>query len=139
MKALSSISANVYMLQNNNKYLACSSTNPVSIIGFKHRKHAAMVKKILKYHEQTLEQDSTKRFTLTKKSDGTVWDADDINITSCAVVDTCIRFAVNNTQLVIIDDIVETRNKITLYKEDNTAVFVDVSMIKANMEKLLDD
>jgi hypothetical protein len=41
--------------------------------------------------------------------------------------------------LIIIDDIVETKNKLTLYKEDNTAVFVDMSMIKANMEKLLDD
>lgn len=137
MRALSSISANVYMLQNNNKYLACSSTTPVSIIGFKHRKHAIMVKQTLKYHEQTLEQDSTKRFTIKKRSDGTVCDG--INITSCAVVDTFIRFAVNNTQLVIIDDIVETKNKLTLYKEDNTAVFVDMSMIKANMEKLLDD
>jgi phosphotransferase system IIB component len=96
-----------------------------------------MVKQTLKYHEQTLEHDSTKRFTIKKRSDGTVWDG--INITSCAVVDTCIRFAVNNTQLIIIDDIVETKNKLTLYKEDNTAVFVDMSMIKANMEKLLDD
>lgn len=136
MRALSSISSNIYVLQNKNGYLACKHTSPVSILGFKHRKHALYLKKHMMFQEQLLETDTNKRFTILKRNTGTHIQ-DDINIVCCSIVDTTIKVAVNNAQLVIIDDLVDTKNKITLYKEDTPGVFVDISMIKANMEDLL--
>lgn len=144
MKALSSIASHIYTIQyappdHLPKLLACGKTRPFQILAFKSRKHAQLIQKHLVYEGQEIVPLTRTSHVLTKdipvhkqkKSNK------ELTIVHHGLVDLYIRTAVNNLQLILIDDISDNRNNIILYNQELNSIYIDPVMILSNLEKLL--
>ena len=144
MKSLYNVAPSVFMVRRHdgnghNVYLSCRRTSPITVIGFKDRRHANYVARMVSNQKVVQVVDAGVHRYIIEKDAGEMGQTEGTAVVESGLVNLCIKLAVNNVRLALVSEMEENRKRIilTCNQEDDTNVHVDITMIKNNLDNII--
>ena len=132
---------NIHLVKHQGKLLACSSGKTVTVVGFKHSKHASIVKRNICHRHFDVNRVSVAEYKLqlnAKRENDLV----NTEITNTALEYFGLICKLNDVQYVIVSDITPSKNYIQMMVDvemSNKGTYTDMRMIRGNLEKIFTD
>lgn len=148
MRSLYNVAPSVFLVRRPvGKFLSCKRTSPITIIGFKDRRHADYVARVVSGHPVVNIVDAGAYRYIIEKDGPEVGHVEGVKehatgvteVVESGLVNLCIKLAVNNVRLALVCDMEENKKRIILScnQDDDTNVHVDLVMVKNNLDNII--
>lgn len=135
------LGSNIHLVKYDGNNLACTKTKPVTIIGFKHLKHASIVKKNIAAWDFKVDKKSVVEYHISfvKKRDVPL---DKIEVVTSSLEYIGLLSKLNDVGLIVASEVFLDQNFIKMLvdnRDEINRIYTDMRMVRGNLEKIFNE